>query len=230
MATHTVDVYAFFFNGANSSTNISRIEQDISKANSTWKGCTKFVLEGAYFNEDKIVNAGSIPSDGVFKNRQMDSLIKFARNVTGNKIGIYVFYLNGDFLAEGKGRKVVGASTTEVGYFESSTNYELFGHIVLTDKAAGRYTFAHECGHVLFKRYSETRNMFIHDDPSGPYINFQTGKRDPAHNSDQKNLMFPISPSVNPIVTSQQCQIAKQSKIVRNNIDKYYDYYDFRNT
>ncbi|GAA3316225.1 hypothetical protein GCM10020331_012770 [Ectobacillus funiculus] len=54
---------------------------------------------------------------------------------------------------------------------------------------------------------------------------FQTGKkRDPAHNSDQKNLMFPISPSVNPIVTSQQCQIAKQSKIVRNNIDKYYDF------
>lgn len=217
MATHTVDVYAVFVNGANPNTNISRIEQDISNANSTWKGCIRFVLKGIYFNDNKIVNASSIPSNGVFKNRQMDSLIKYARDVTGNKIGIYVFYLNGDYLAEGKGRKVVGVSGTEVMYFESSTNYELFGHILLTDRA-GRYTFAHECGHVLFKRYSVTRNMFVHDDPSGPYINFQTGRRDPAHNSDRKNLMFPISPFVNPIVTSQQCQVAKKSKIVRNNI------------
>lgn len=231
MATHTVDVYAFFVNGANPSTNISRIEQDISNANSTWKGCIKFVLEGIYIKDNKIVNASSIPSGGVFKNRQMDSLIKSARKLTGNKIGIYVFYLNGDYLAEGKGGKVVGASGTEVTYFESSANYELFGHILLTDKAAGRYTFAHECGHVLFKRYSVTRNKFVHDDPSGPYINFQTGRRDPAHNNDPKNLMFPISPSVNPIVTSQQCQIAKESKIVKNNIniDRYYNFRNIRN-
>jgi hypothetical protein len=215
LVIHTVDIYAFFVNGANPSTNMSRVKQDVSNANSAWKGCIKFVLKGIFFSKSKlIINASLIPSDKVFKNRQIDSLIKSARNATRHKIGIYVLYLNGDYLAEGRGKRVIGVGGTELVYFKNSNNYKLFGRILLTDEAAGRYTFAHEAGHVLFKRYNVTQNTFIHDDPSGPYINPQTGERYPAHNNDRKNLMFPISPSINPIITLQQCQIAKLSKIV----------------
>jgi hypothetical protein len=201
LAAYTVDVYACFVNGAHPSTNIRRVKQDINNANSVWKGCIKFVLKGIYVSKSKrIVNARSIPADKVFKNRQIDSLMKSARNATGNKIGIYVLYLRGDYLAEGRVRRVIGGGGTEVVYFKSSTDYELFGRILLTDEAAGRYTFAHECGHVLFNRYNVTQNKFIYDDPSGPYIHSKIGRRDPAHNHDRKNLMFPISPSINPIV------------------------------
>ncbi|MFC3882120.1 ImmA/IrrE family metallo-endopeptidase [Bacillus songklensis] len=230
MATYTVDVYAFFVNGADSRTNIDRVKQDISNANRAWKGCIKFVLKGIYFRKSKlIVNASSIPADKVFKNRQIDPLIKSARNATGNKIGIYVLYLSGDYLAEGRARKVIGVGGTELVSFKNSTDYKLFGRVLLTDKAAGRYTLAHEFGHVLFNHYNVMRKKFIHDDPSGPYINSQIGRRDRAHNNDRKNLMFPISPSVTPIVTSQQCQIAKMSKIVRVQNDDIGNNHDLKN-
>jgi hypothetical protein len=226
LSTYTVDVYAFFVNGAFPNINIHRIKQDITNANNAWKGCVKFVIKGLYFSKSKIVNAGSIPADKVFRNRQIESLIESVRNATGNKVGIYVLYLSGDYLAEGRGKKVIGVGGTELVHFKKSTDYELFGHVLLTDKADGRYTLAHEFGHVLFNRYDVTQHRFIHDDPSGPYFNSQIGKTDFAHNNNRKNLMFPISPSVNPMVTSQQCQLAKSSKIVRiqnHNIDEDYD-------
>lgn len=230
MATQTVDVYAFFVNGANPSTNISRVKQDIKNANGAWKGCIHFVLKGIYFSKrNLVVNANTIPSDKVFKNEQINSLIQNARNATGNKIGIYVVYLCGEYLAEGKGKNVIGVGGTEVVYFKNKTDYELFGRILLTDKAEGRYTLAHEIGHVLFKRYSVAWERFVHADPSGPYFNLNTRKRDFAHNNDRKNLMFPISPSFLPHITLEQCLIAKQSKIVRKRNLKSEEKNDFIN-
>ncbi|MGG1677741.1 hypothetical protein ACIFOT_18555 [Neobacillus sp. NRS-1170] len=213
MATYTVDVYAIFVNGADPKSNFSRVKQDIYKANHAWEGCIKFLLKGVYFSKG-IVNAGTIPADKVFKNSSIHSLIQSARNANEHKIGIYVFYLKGDFLAEGRGKNVIGVSGTEIVNFKSSTQYEFFGQILLTDMAANRNTLAHEFGHILFKRFDKIQNRFINDDPSGPYIYHQMGRIDPAHNNNRKNLMFPISPSVNPMVTLQQCQLAKMSKIV----------------
>lgn len=213
---HTVDVYAFFVNGAHPSINISRVKQDIRRANEAWRGCIKFVLKDIYLSKKNlIIHAHSISSKQVFKNTQIDSLIKSARKAADHKTGIYVFYVSGDYLAEGRGKRVVGVGGTELVYFKSSTDYEMFGRILLTDGAAGRYTLAHEFGHILFKRYDTAQSTFIHDDPSGPYIHSHTRRRDAAHNSDRKNLMFPISPSVYPIITALQCQTARRSKIAK---------------
>ncbi|WP_182007576.1 hypothetical protein, partial [Priestia aryabhattai] len=137
MSIYTVDVYAFFVNGAFPDINIHRVEQDMTNANNAWKGCVKFVIKGLYSSRNKIVNAGSIPAYKVFRNRQIESLIESVRNATGNKVGIYVLYLSGDYLAEGRGKRVIGVGGTELVHFKKSMDYELFGQVLLTDKADG---------------------------------------------------------------------------------------------
>jgi hypothetical protein len=222
LAIYTVDIYVFFVNDANPGANIKRLKQDLFNANSAWKGCIQFTVKGIFFSKRKrIVNADSIPANNVFKNKQIDYLIRSARYSTSYKIGIYIFYLNGDYFAEGRGKNVVGVSGTEMVDFKSSKDYEFFGRILLTDMAAGRYTLAHELGHILFKRYDEGDNTFIHSDPSGPYIDSQTKRIDPAHNNSRKNLMFPISPPVNPVITFDQCQVAKRCKIAKVRIENF---------
>ncbi|NRD79123.1 hypothetical protein HPT25_17330 [Bacillus sp. BRMEA1] len=216
MPVHTVDLYVFFANDENPDANIRRFEQDLDMANRDWKGCIQFIVKGIYSSKRKrIVDAASIPATNVFKNRQIDHLIRAARYSIGYQTGIYIFYLNGDYFAEGRGKNVVGVSGTEMVDFKSSKDYEFFGRILLTNMAAGRHTLAHELGHILFKRYDARENRFIHSDPSGPYIHSETKKMDPAHNNNRKNLMFKISPSVNPVLTFEQCQVAKQCKIVQ---------------
>lgn len=217
MATNTVDVFAFFCNGASISKNIARIKQDIKKANSVWKGCARFIVKGVYISKNNLVlNAKTIPAENVFINRQIEPLIQSARKSTNHKEGIYVFYLAGDFFGGELGKYAIGIAGSEVVKFNSKTDYELYGRILLTDMAAGRYTLAHEFGHVLFKRFDSARNRFTHDDPSGPFIHYKTRIMDFAHNKDPKNLMFPISPDHNPRITSLQCKIVQQSKLVKS--------------
>lgn len=216
MTAYTVNVYVFFVNGADPNKNIRRAKEDIKKTNSAWEGCVKFILRNIYFSKSNLIlDASLIPAKQVFKNTQVDTLVKAARKATGYKVGIYVLYLRGDYLAEGRGKRVVGVGGTEVISFNSGTDYKLFGRILLTDKAEGRYTMAHEFGHVLFNRYNVTEERFTHDDPSGPFIQPQTDRIDRAHNNDRENLMYPISPVANPIVSAKQCQLAKQSKLVK---------------
>ncbi|MFY4776588.1 ImmA/IrrE family metallo-endopeptidase [Metabacillus sp. RGM 3146] len=178
------------------------------------KGCVTFDLKGIFTSEKRRIDARSISSDYVFINPTIDVLFQTAKKMAGHKTGIYVLYLSGDYLAPGKGKKVVGVGGTELVSFQSAADYELSGRILLTEKAAGRYTLAHELGHVLFSRYEPGRAALTHDDPSGPYIH-STGKRSPAHNNDQNNLMYPVSPSAHPRITRKQCQTARQSKITR---------------
>ncbi|MFC0272689.1 hypothetical protein ACFFIX_14735 [Metabacillus herbersteinensis] len=82
MSNHTVDVYAFFVNGANQSENRQRVHQDIQKANLVWEGCITFVLRGLYFsaNQQKI-DASSILDRHVFNNKQIDSIIQNRNNL-----------------------------------------------------------------------------------------------------------------------------------------------------
>jgi hypothetical protein len=213
---YTVDLYVFFLNGTSTEKNMKRLEDDLYKANSCWRGCVQFNLKGVFHSKRRrVVNADSIPSNNVFKHRQIDSFIKAARSTVGHKTGIYIFYLNGDYFAEGRGKSVVAISGTELVHFHSDQDYELFGRILLTDMATRRYTLAHELGHVLFKRYNTRENRFIHSDPSGPYKSSILRRIDHAHNSSRKNLMFPISPTENPTITFEQCQVAKQGKLVK---------------
>lgn len=222
LAIYTVDLYVFFVNDAKSDTNIKRLKEDLDKANSAWKGCIEFTVKGVFFSKKNlIVNADAIPANNVFKNRHIDHLIRAARYSNGYKTGIYIFYLNGGYFAEGRGKKVVGISGTEMVNFKSSKDYEFFGRILLTEFADGRYTLAHELGHILFKRYDSGEKMFIHSDPAGPYINSQMKRIDPAHNNSRKNLMFPITPPVNPVITFKQCQVAKQCKLVKVQNDNF---------
>jgi hypothetical protein len=107
---------------------MKRLEQDFNHANSCWSGCVQFNLKGVFHSKRKrIVNADSIPSNNVFKHRQIDPLIRAARQAVGHKAGIYIFYLNGNYFSEGRGKNVVGISGTELVYFNSNKDYELFG-------------------------------------------------------------------------------------------------------
>lgn len=216
MSNCTVDLFVFFMNDATPEDNIKRLEQDIFRANSSWNGCVQFILKGVFHSKRKrILNAAFIPANNVFKNRQIDSLIRSARQYVGYRTGIYIFYLNGDYFAEGRGKKVVGVSGTELVSFKNNRDYTLYGRILLTDMAAGRYTLAHELGHILFKRYDSGKDKFIHSDPSGPYIHSTTKRMDSAHNNSPNNLMFPITPTNNPTITIKQCKVAQQSKMLK---------------
>ncbi|MCD7034260.1 hypothetical protein LRR81_08440 [Metabacillus sp. GX 13764] len=213
MAAYTVDVYAFFVNGADHGSNTLRVKQDIQKANEVWNDCVTFQLKGVTTSKRR-VNAGSISSDYVLIHPTIEALFQEAQTLEGHKTGIYVLYLSGEYLAPGRGKKVVGVGGTELVSFQNEDDYELTGRILLTEKAAGRYTLAHELGHVLFTRYDAKRAALIQDDPSGPYI-YPSGRQNPGHNNDKRNLMYPVSPSERPRITGRQCHTARNSKLTR---------------
>ena len=129
---------------------------------------------------------------------------------------IYIVYLSGYNFSDGP----IGTGGIDIVDFRSGTDYTIYGQVAMTDGAYNLYTFAHEAGHVLFNQYDPATNSFEAIDPSGPYIDPQTGKEDPYHNNDSNNIMWPIAASINgptPIITPQQCEKARLSRIVEQN-------------
>ncbi|MFC0274377.1 hypothetical protein ACFFIX_23810 [Metabacillus herbersteinensis] len=220
MATYTVYVYGIFtrdaLSGENGKRCRTRLNQDIRTANQTWKvGGTDIInfVSGGTFFSPLLLNATSLTSsETMSKGGAVDSLIQQTKRHTNHRMAIYVVYLSGDFFAGG--RQTVGVALPDFEDFRNESDFKLFGHIALSDRAADTYTLAHEVGHILFTRFHSAQNQFISDDPSGPYIHPQTGRKDPSHNNERNNIMYPAIPSVHPLITSQQCHRARQSKVV----------------
>ncbi|MES5896562.1 hypothetical protein [Bacillus cereus group sp. RP43] len=221
LASYNVFVYGIFTNGSTSGGTATqrraRLNADIAKCNQTWQtggtSCINFVSGGTYSTQ-KIINASVLTTNQAMKNGgPVDTLISQVKGLTNNAIGIYVVYLSGDYFAGGSGR-TFGTGSGRFADFRNANDYKIFGYVALTNQAAGSYALAHENGHVLFTSYDSAQNAFLTIDPSGPYINPQTNARDIAHNNNVNNIMYPTVPRNNPVITSLQCQKARQSKVV----------------
>ncbi|MDR6884388.1 hypothetical protein J2X61_006188 [Bacillus sp. 3255] len=92
----------------------------------------------------------------------------------------------------------------------STTDYGLYGHIVMSDQALDTYALAHEAGHCLFGRFlnNSNPNSFSINDPSNPGND---------HSYNPQNLMFPTIPNRDPFIFASQCTTARNSKIVLQN-------------
>lgn len=222
MPTFTVNVYGIFTPGSASGSNVTqrraRLKADVDAANRTWRlggtSCINFIQAGT-FTTTRVINASSLTTQQAMqKGGPVESLIQIIRtNFTNNSIGIYIVYTSGDYFLGGSGR-TIGSGGAGITDYRNSTDFKMFGRVALSNQALGTYALAHEAGHVLLTSYVANQNTFLSIDPSGPYINPQTQSRDIAHNNNPNNIMYPIVPPNNPIITSLQCQKARQSKVV----------------
>lgn len=221
MASYNVFVYGIFTNGSTSGGTATqrraRLNADIATSNQTWKiggtSCINFV-SGGTFSTQKTINASALTiQEAMGKGGPVDTLIRQVKGLTNNAIGIYVVYLSGDFFRGGNGR-TYGSGSGQPEDFKNANNYKLYGYVGLTNQTFGSYALAHEAGHVLLTEYVAAQNTFLSIDPSGPYINPQTMAKDIAHNNNANNIMYPTVPNKNPVITSLQCQKARQSRVV----------------
>ncbi|MGG1910872.1 hypothetical protein ABFY54_01970 [Priestia megaterium] len=218
MATYTVNVYGIFTPGSASGSNATqrraRLMADVAAANRTWTiggvSCINFVAAGT-FTTGQVIDASNFTFNEAFNGPITAVIDRIRTNFTDNRTGIYVVYTSGGYFRGGTGR-TIGVGGVAIRDARSDTDYKIFGRVGLTNNALNTYAFAHEAGHNLFATYVNSR--LTSTDPSGPYINPQTGIRDPNHNNDRNNIMYPTVPNTNPIITNAQCQKARSSKLV----------------
>lgn len=132
-------------------------------------------------------------------------LIEQARAALNNATAIYVVYISGPTLFGG----AIGNGGPSVTFLNSTDVYSIYGRVVMPDDSYETYTLAHEFGHVLFGRFLDDNfDNFTIDDPTNPGS---------GHSNDPQNLMYFVSPARNPVITSEQCMVARQSRIVLEN-------------
>lgn len=216
----TVPVVAIFTNGAISSATPelrrARFLGDLARANEAWgsgfpggvKCEISFVSLREFYRSDVTINAGSVTS---VDDPRVDSLINDARKSLNNATAIYTVYLSGNTFSTG----AIGNGGPAFTFFRSPTDYGLIGRAALSDRAYDTYAFAHEAGHCLFGRFLSTTDTtsFTINDPSNP------GN---AHSNNPQNLMYPIVPSSNPIINATQCTVARESRLVMENVASAY--------
>jgi hypothetical protein len=213
----TVNIVSIFTRGARSSDTpelrTARAQADIRRANEVWGtgfppgvSCEiNFVLFREFYRPEITIEAGTVTT-GVADPR-IAALINETRAQLNNATAIYVVYLSGETFSGGA---VGNAGPYFENFVNTSTNYTLFGRAALSDGAFETYLLAHEVGHVLFGRFlSDDIESFTVNDPSNP---------GDAHNNNPQNIMFPFVPSMNPFINSAQCTIARQSKVVLENV------------
>jgi len=133
------------------------------------------------------------------------SLLTDIKTQTNNATAIYVVYLSEQSLSSG----AIGNAGPVFSFFNSTTDFGLVGHAVMSDGAFESYALAHESGHVLFGRFLNNNdpNSFTINDPSNPGS---------GHNNDPQNVMFPFIPASNPFINGTQCSVARQNRVVLN--------------
>ncbi|OAS15094.1 hypothetical protein [Paenibacillus oryzisoli] len=210
----TVSVVSIFTRGARSSDTPemrrARVQGDIDRATEAWgsgffpgvRANINFVSFREYYISDVTIVANTVSS---VNDARVQSLIMQARTVNNNATAMYVVYLSGPSLSSG----AVGNGGPQTTFFNSATNYGLYGQVVLTDNASDSYLLAHEAGHVLFGRFtSNSSNSFTINDPSNPGND---------HNDNPQNLMNGFVPSSNPFINEAQGNVAIQSKLILEN-------------
>lgn len=210
----TVSVVSIFTRGARSSDTAemrrARVQGDLNRATEAWgsgffpgvRGNINFVSLREYYISDVTIIANTVSN---VNDARVQSLIMQARTVNNNATAMYVVYLSGPSLSSG----AVGNGGPQTTFFNSTTDYGVFGQVVLTDDASDSYLLAHEAGHVLFGRFtSNSSNSFTINDPSNPGND---------HNDNPQNLMNGFVPSSNPFINEAQGNVANQSKLILEN-------------
>ncbi|MCQ6559379.1 hypothetical protein [Paenibacillus mendelii] len=212
----TVPVVGIFTNGAVSSATraqrTARFNDDIARANQAWGSgffpgvaCgLNFVFLRRFYQSNLTIDASTVDR---FDDPQISNLVNAARRATNNATAIYVVYVSGNNFADGAD----GEGGALFKNFRSTTDYELYGQVALAGGALNSYIFAHEAGHGLFGRFVTFNDTisFTTDDPSNP---------GDIHSDNPQNLMNSFVPARNPIINSDQCSVARQSKLVMVNV------------
>lgn len=210
----TVDVVSVFTRGARSSETaelrLARVAADISRATQVWStgffpgvSCNiNFNSMQVIFRDDVTLEANTVSS---IADSRVVNLISQTKATTNNAIAIYVVYVSGPNLSSG----AIGNAGPQFDNFVNTTSFRVVGHCVMSDNAIDSYALAHEAGHVLFGRFLDNNpNSFTVNDPSNP------GN---AHNDNPQNVMYPFIPSSNPFINAAQCNVASQSRVIREN-------------
>jgi len=211
----TVDVVSIFTRGARSSDTaelrLARVANDIARATAVWStgffpgvSCNiNFNNLQIFFRDDVTLEANTVAG---ISDPRVVNLISQTRAAANNAVAIYVVYASGPNLSSG----AIGNAGPQFDNFVSMTNFRLSGHCVMSDNAIDSYALAHEAGHVLFGRFLDNNpNSFTINDPSNP------GE---AHNNNPQNVMFPFIPASNPFINAAQCNVASQSRVIRENV------------
>jgi len=211
----TVDVVSVFTRGARSSDTAelrqARVANDIARATAAWStgffpgvSCNiNFNSLQVIFRDDVTLVASTVPNIG---DPRIVNLISQTKAAVNNAVAIYVIYVSGPTLSSG----AIGNAGPQFDNFVSTANFRLSGHCVMSDDAIDTYALAHEAGHVLFGRFlNNNSDSFTINDPSNP------GE---GHNNNPQNLMFPFIPASNPFINAAQCNVASQSRVIRENV------------
>lgn len=210
----TVDVISVFTRGVRlgdtPEQRQARVAEDIARATQAWSvgffpgvSCNiNFVSSQIIFRDDVTLVAGTVPS---IDDPRVVNLISQTKAANNYAIGIYVVYVSGPNLSSG----AIGNAGPQFDNVVSATNYRAVGHCLLSDDAINSYALAHEAGHVLFGRFlNNNLNSFTISDPSNP---------NDGHNNNPQNLMYPFIPSSEPLINAAQCNVASQSRVIREN-------------
>ncbi|MBT2655222.1 hypothetical protein J7E81_08195 [Bacillus sp. ISL-18] len=189
---------------------LARVQADIRRSNEVWNtgiapgvACgINFVSSRVFYRPDYTIPASTVADNS---DPRVVSLLNDIKTQTNNATAIYVVYLSEQTLSSG----AIGNAGPVFSFFNSTTDFGLVGHAVISDGAFDSYALAHESGHVLFGRFLNNNdpNSFTINDPSNPGS---------GHNNDPQNVMFPIIPASNPFINGTQCSVARQSRVVLN--------------
>ncbi|REK71627.1 hypothetical protein [Paenibacillus paeoniae] len=211
----TVDVVSVFTRGARSSDTAelrqTRVANDIARATAVWStgffpgvSCNiNFNSLQVIFRDDVTLVANTVPG---ISDPRVVNLISQTKAAVNNAVAIYVVYVSGPTLSSG----AIGNAGPQFDNFVNTTNFRLVGNCVMSDDAIDTYALAHEAGHVLFGRFlNNNSDSFTINDPSNP---------GDGHNNIPNNIMFPFIPASNPFINAAQCNVASQSRVIRENV------------
>jgi hypothetical protein len=213
--SYTVPVVSIFTagsaSGGTSQERQARQGNDISSSNLAWGSgfspgvrCGMTFTALARYNTPTTIDSRSVTS---LDDPRLIALFDMAKRQTNNATALYVIYVSGEFLTSSG--NVIGIGGPRFKFYNSTTDYGLYGHIVMSDGALNSYGLAHEAGHCLFGRFlNSNQNSFTINDPSNPGSD---------HSNNPQNLMFPTIPNQNPEIVASQCSTARLSKIVSQN-------------
>lgn len=210
-----IHVYVYFVGRAYQTVDFERVKRDFSRANEIWNQCMVFI-KMANGNGVPIINHMTYPHYRVndicaenlgHQNRTgpADKIRDAIINEFTPNQSIALYYIPGKAFY---GSKTVCAVT---GNEANGSSYK--SSIFIAADSEYPYILAHELGHVLFFRPNNSSKT----NPGPAYVIPGTKHVDAAHDNRSNNLMYPIVPNVNPIISDSQCNKARHSPYINRN-------------
>ncbi|MDF2925044.1 MAG: hypothetical protein K0R57_3958 [Paenibacillaceae bacterium] len=203
-AQRIVNVYVVVCTG--NSMSDGKIKMDIRGANRIWKssgisfrlkGITRHTEEAYRFKEREFVG-------GILLNKQPKKVQKLIRYnpVSSSRNDIAVIYLDTSSIRDVKAKRI----TTGAIYFFNRKQGPRTATILMASNSSQRaQMLAHEFGHALF--VDPVSGLAVNPSPT-------MAPKDPTHDLERKNLMFP-KPPAKPVTNQNQRNKALKSTLIR---------------